>query len=155
MKKYSAMVRATGERYGWGVVISAFPYVNCLLALTVMLGCFLLCLVSYMCGVEIGPPEYTSNPIGWVLYFLVMSCYSWLIWSIVANDFIFPLGAAASLIDLLASRKKNDAERYQGAVAGLALSLLPIALYIRDSRYDSAMLGIVTPLLRAHGFHGF
>ncbi len=152
MKKYSAMVQALAGRYGWGVVISAFPYVNGLLVLTTALFCYLLCFVCYMFGVEIGPPEYTGNPIGWILYFLVMACYGWYIWSIIMCHLVFPLGAAVSMIDLIAGRKKNDPERYQGAVAGLALSVLPIALYIQGNYSDSALLAFAMPLLKPHGF---
>jgi hypothetical protein len=152
MKKLLESVQALAGRFGWGVIVSSSSYVNGLLVITAGLACFLLCLLFSMFGIQPGPPEYTSNPISWVLYFLCLSCYGWKIWSIMASYLLFPLGIALSILDMIGGRKSGSVDLYRGGVAGICMAAIPIALWFQSPNSGNMLKASITPLLFNH-FH--
>lgn len=134
-------VRAFGERYGWGVVVASSTYVNGIVMLSAFLATFLVILFFSLFNISPGPPAQTGNPISWVLYLLVYTCYGWMMWSYLVPFFLIPLGAAWSLADLLYARSNGQQERYIGAISGLALTLLPIFAYFYYGEAARQMLG--------------
>lgn len=141
-------VNGWGSRYGWGVVCAAAPFVNAIAVMTAGLGCFLLLLFFSMFGIDPGPPSQTLNPISWMLYFLVFACYGWWIWSMMLFYFLVPVGLAWSLGDLLLARARGDQERAIGAAAGLALTLIPLILYLRATANPMADFNTLAAGLR-------
>jgi hypothetical protein len=124
-----AKFQALGNRYGWGAIIAASPYLNWLAVLTTGLGVFLLAVLCSMFGIDPAPPAQSGNPVSWLLYALIMACWGWAIWAYFVAFFLIPLGAAWSLADLILARKTGNLDRFVGAVAGLSLTLLPIISY--------------------------
>ena len=139
-------VQSLGERYGWGVVISAAPYINGIAVTTAGLGGFLLTLFFSLFGVEPGPPSQTGNPVAWLLYLLIMACWGWAVWTYFVAFYLFPLGAAWSLADLLLARQTGKSDRFIGGVTGLALAALPILSFFWYG--DQARQAIEPMLLR-------
>ena len=119
-------VQQWGGRYGWGVVVSAAPYVNLACAFTAAFAFVLIYLFFSLFGVAPAPPSQSGNPISWLLYLLGGACYAWLVWSYMISFVLIPLGAALSLADLLAARASKQSDRFVGAVAGLSLTVLPM-----------------------------
>lgn len=142
-------VQSLGERFGWGVVISAAPYFNGIALATAGLWVFLLTLLFSLFGVEPGPPSQTGNPIAWLLYLLIMACRGWAIWAYVIAFFLFPLGAAWSLADILLARQTGMQDRFVGGVTGLALTILPILSFFW---YGDQARQAIEPMLLRHPF---
>lgn len=130
-------LKTFSQRYGWGLAVAAAPYVNLALLATTGLAIFLLIVLLQSLGISI-EPDPRGGILGSLFYVLFMVCYGWYAWSWLITFALVPIGFAWSLTDLLTAKATNRGEQFIGAVAGLALSGIPLFLYIvsaLQSRY--------------------
>jgi hypothetical protein len=147
-------IRGFGEKYGWGAVVSSVPYINGILLITAAVCFYLLFVIFGMFGVYPGTPEETMNPLAWILYLILQILFSWLMWSYFVTNIFILLGAAWSLADLIGAAFRKSEPLYQGAVAGLCMTVVPIIMWFRYPVTESAIFRFVASYFIHTHFHG-
>lgn len=141
-----------GNRYGWGVLVSAAPFVNAIAVITASLACYLLIVVFQLFGIDPCPPSQGGNLFGWMLWVLIMACVGWFYWSMFLFYFLVPLGLAWSLADLIQARTLGNRDKAVGASAGLALTLIPLSIYFRAIGHPGQELADIGHKMAHPGF---
>jgi hypothetical protein len=146
-------IQDMGNRFGWGSVVAIAPYINGVIVTTAGFVCYLLYVFFSLFGICPAPPSDSSNPISWLLYLLFMIVAGWWYWSMIVGYILLPVGAALSLSDLLYAKKSGSEEKMRGAIAGLFMTLIPIALWFQSpERASEWMLPSIAARLIHHAF---